>query len=79
MEDSGTFVPKGRKRGSKSCKTTKIDRLNAQIKEQERLANTAQALATSLRVLPIEANTLTTPECSPMMSDTPGMKPNRTF
>jgi hypothetical protein len=79
MEDSGTLVPKGRKRGSKSCKATKLNRLNAQIKEQERLADTALALAISLQVLPIVANTLITPECSPMMSDIPGTTPNRTF
>ncbi len=48
MEDADTNAPKGCNRGSKSQKATKIDRLNAQIKEQERLADTAQALATSL-------------------------------
>ncbi len=79
MEASGTFFPKGCKRGSKSRKAPKLDKLNAQIKEQARLADTAQALATSLQVLPIGANTPTTPECSPMMSETPGMTPNRTF
>ncbi len=78
MEDADTIAPKGRNRGSKSRKATKIDRLNAQIKKQERLANTAQVLATSLQATPLGANTPITSECSPMMSDTPGTTPNKT-
>jgi hypothetical protein len=78
MEDADTIAPKGRNRGSKSHKATKIDRLNAQIKKQERLANTAQVFATSLQATPLGANTPITLECSPMMSDTPGTTPNKT-
>ncbi len=48
MEDVETMALEGRNRGSKYRKVTKLDRVNSQLKEQERLADTAQALAALL-------------------------------
>jgi hypothetical protein len=61
----------GRNRGSKSWRATKIDRLNAQIKEQERLADTAKALAASLRVPSGAPKAPTTLECPQRMVKIP--------
>jgi hypothetical protein len=50
MEDKDTGVSAGYNWGSKYCKVKRIDQLNAQLNEQERLANTAQAYAALLQV-----------------------------
>jgi hypothetical protein len=74
MEDADTGVSAGYNRGSKYHKASNIDWLNAQQKEQERQADTAQAYASSLQV-PTAGNaqydTLVPLDGSPVVVDIP--------
>ncbi len=73
-EDADTGVSAGYNWGSKYRKATKINRLNAQLKEQERLVNTAQAYAASLQVPTAGDEQYNTPvplDNSPIVVDTP--------